>query len=125
MNIFEQAVRLKLRFSTSKGVCSTEDLFDMKLEPLDKLAQAFHKRLQDGCSISFITTVNPEDKMNQLQFDIVKYVIDLKLAAIETQKAAVARKAQKQEILGLINTKKSEAMAGKSIEELTALLEAL
>lgn len=125
MNIFEQAVREKVRFSCGKGLATVEDLFDLTLEQLDKLAQGYYKRIKDGADISFIGKSTTEDALCKLQFDLVKHVIDVKLAERDAAKLARERKAQKQEILAIIADKKSEALKGKSLEELTALLENL
>ena len=38
-NLFEKASKMKLRFSTTKGVLSTEDLWDLSLESLDRIAK--------------------------------------------------------------------------------------
>lgn len=122
MNIFEQAVRDKVRFNCGKGLCSVEDLWDLDLRTLDNLAQGYYKRLQEGTSVSFIAETNTEDTLTKLQFDLVKHVIDVKLAERDAAKLARERKAQKQEILAIIADKKSEALKGKSLEELTALL---
>ena len=39
LNIFEKASKQKLRFVTSKGMISSEDLWDMSLQSLDIIAK--------------------------------------------------------------------------------------
>jgi hypothetical protein len=122
MSLFEKATRMKLRFPTNKGLVSTEDLWDLSLTALDKLAQAFYKTLQAGSEISFIGVNSSTDEVSRIQFDTVKHVIDVKLVEKEQAENAALRKAQKQEILALIADKKSEALKGKSLDELTEML---
>jgi hypothetical protein len=122
MNLFEKATRMKLRFSTAKGLISTEDLWDLSLSALDKLAQGFYKTLQAGSEVSFIGAASSTDEFTRTQFDVVKHIIDVKLVEKTDAENAAQRKAQKQEILALIADKKSEALKGKSLDELTALL---
>ena len=122
MNIFEAAVRSKLRFPTTKGLCTVEDLWDLSLDALDKMAQNFYKKIQDGVTVSFIREGNTEDTELNLQFEIVKHIISDKLDARDKLAKEKERKAQKQEIMSIIAEKKSESLKGKSLEELTKLL---
>ena len=44
--MFEKASRIKLRYSTNRGVLSVEDLWDLSLEQLDPIAINLSKRLK-------------------------------------------------------------------------------
>lgn len=54
INIFEQTSRLKLRFDTTKGMLTAEDLWDLPLTSdagkanLDDVAQSLHRELKDA-----------------------------------------------------------------------------
>lgn len=130
MSIFEQAVRNKVRFATSKGSVSVEDLWDMPLTSktkfnLDTLAQALHRQLQDTSVESFVTKTNTINKGLQLQFDLVKHVIEVKLQEKTKREDATRRLAKKQEIMGIIAHKEAESLRGTSIEDLRKMLEDL
>jgi len=120
--MFEKAARKKLRFTTSVGRVSVEDLFDMKLETLDDLYMSLAKQIQGNGIESLIKKQTKTNEMLQLSFDIVKHIIEVRLAENEASSLALANKAQRNIILGLIAEKKNESLKQSSIEELEAQL---
>ncbi len=117
--MFEQASRLKLRFTTNRGQLSVEDLWDLKLEDLDTLAKGLNKEIKESSEESFIKTRTNANKLLELKFNLAKHIIDIKLAEKEA-KALKLQKAQKAETLrDLIAKKQLSAMEEKSVEELT------
>lgn len=131
MDIFEKAARQKLRFDTAKGLLSAEDLWDLPLSSpahrtnLNDIAVDLHRRLQDAAPISFVETVEATDNGNQLRFDLVKHVIDVRMAENKARADAAAKSERKQRILGLLVEKEDADLKGKSKEELEALLASL
>ena len=128
MSIFEQAIRSKLRFSTTKGLLTVEDLWDLPLVSmsgaqvnLDDLARVAYKEMEESACQSFVQKASKISETAKLKFDIIKHIIDVRLAerdaAIERSEKAV----KKQRILELIATKEDESLAGKSLEELQKL----
>lgn len=130
--MFEQASRLKLRFNTVKGNITTEDLWDLPLSSargasLDSLAKALYKQVREGSEVSFVSELG-KDKAHtllELKFDIVKHVIDVKLAERRATREAVAKKAQREKIMGIIADKEDTVLSGRSIEELRKMVEDL
>jgi hypothetical protein len=131
VNIFEHATRQKLRFITSKGLITVEDLWDLPLTDalgranLDDLARHYHRALKDTAEESFVSPASGRDDTLQSQFDVVKHVIDVKVAERDKARAAAERRKNKARILELIENKKDEALGQKSIEELTEIAAAL
>jgi len=125
MNIFEQAIREKVRFSTSQGSLTTEDLFDLTLPKLDILAQALNKNLKDENGVSFISTQTKANKQVQLKFDIVLHIIKTKLEEQDARKTEAARVARREQLKELINQKETAALGDKSVDELRAELASL
>lgn len=126
-NKFERASRGKLRFTTNRGQLLTEDLWDLKLEDLDNLAINLNKQVKEKEENSFITTTRKTKAVEdiELRFDIVKHIIDVKLsekAAAENKKLVNAKREKLEELL---DAKRNEALASKSIEEIEAELKAL
>jgi len=60
-----------------------------------------------------------------LKFDIIKHVIEIRLAENEAAATARANKERKQKILAIIANKQDEQLATSSIEDLQKLAEAL
>lgn len=125
MNIFERASRGKVRFATSKGYLSTEDLWDLSLQSLDAIAKGISKKLKEEAEESFIAAQSEKNTELTLQLDILKHIISAKLVAQEAAKKQAETKAKKAQIEELILNKKSKDLEGKSVEELTAMLDEL
>ena len=121
MSIFEAATRKKLRFKAVNGVISTEDLWDLKLEALDAIAKALHKKLQDQ-EVSFITTKTDSEAKVQLEFDVVKHVIDTKIAEAEANKAAAEVTARRRELQEALHNRRQQTLQGMTEAELQAEL---
>jgi hypothetical protein len=130
-NIFEQAARLRIRFESPKGPLTVEDLFILPLTSqtekanLDDIARSLHLQLKNSDAISFVTPAQGADQVTQTKFDIVKYVIDIRIAERDAAAIAADRKAKKQQILSLISQKENDKLAGSSLEELRAMAESL
>ena len=134
--MFEKAARLKLRFDSPKGQLTVEDLWDLPLTvgqlggaSLDNIAKALNRKIKETAEESFVIkdakSVNFLNTYTQLRFDIVKHIIDVRLAENDVAAAAHAKKIQKQKILGILAQKKDEQLQGASVEDLEKMLEAL
>lgn len=121
--MFERAARLKLRYETNVGHLSAEDLWDIKLADLDTLAVSLNNRLKND-NVSFINAVKP-DELIQLRFDIVKHVIEVRLAERDAATEAREKAAKKQKILGIMARRQDEKLEQASEEELQGLLASL
>lgn len=121
--MFEKATRLKVRFP-HKGQCSVEDLWDLGVTALDGIYKTLRgaQKEQDGESL---LSEKREDAVLALQVDIVKHIVGVKQAEAEAKRLSVEKKAQKERIMELIARKQDEALASKSVEELTALVAGL
>lgn len=123
MELFAIATRNKVRFSTIKGVLSTEDLWSLTLEQLNTIAIGLNKELKET-EVSFISSTKTNDLL-KLKFDVVKFIIDVKLAEKEEKKDKAEKAAKKQQLLELINNKENETLQSLSIDELRKQLEQL
>ena len=124
MEIFAQATRSALRFNTSKGDVTVEDLWHMPLTSakhtsLDMLARRYATELRDSAVGSFVEPSKVDEGL-QLRFDIVKFIIDTKLAERDAKTAEAAKSAQIEKLEGLIEQKRDEKLSEKTEEELLA-----
>lgn len=133
MNMFEQATRLKLRFAVGTRVNLTvENLWDLPLtnvkgEDLDHIAIELQEQLSTN-EKSFVVqqSKTKEAQVNQLKFDIVKHIIDVRL---EEQKVANLERQRAQEIATLKELQKQakirdlQNLSSEEIEERIKSLE--
>ena len=124
MSIYKQAAQLGLRFSTTQGMLSVEQLWTLKITSLSNLIKSIKKVLNkdNDDELSFLDDSNTVNVEDQLRFDIVKDIYLTKKAENEAIRTEADRKAFEQKILGLIAEKKEDSLKGKSIEELEAML---
>lgn len=123
--LFIDATRLKLRFNTTVGVLSIEDLWDLPLESknklnLDSIAIALHRELKDTKDESFISK-SKANPILELKLEIVKYIIDTKLQEADARVKAKAKSDQKSKIDSIISRKEDESLESLTLEELKAL----
>lgn len=120
-NTFMLASKLKLRFSTTKGELSAEQLWDLRLTDLDTLCVSLERKSKRAAKKSFLETRTEENKIDKLRFDIALAILEQR---VEEQKAAMnaaEAKAHNERIDALIAQKQAEQLGEKSIEELEAL----
>ena len=123
--MYKKALRTKLRFSTSKGKLTTEDLFDLSLTDLNNLAIALDKKLSETPRKSFISDIAPDTQEDELRFNIVKDIITLKLAERNAAQNAKAKSVEKSQLLEILHRKKNEALENLSVAEIEAKLASL
>ena len=117
--MFEKASRLKLKFDTSKGQISVEDLWDLPLTgnvSLDNIAISLDRQLKarEGV-VSFVKPVEAKVNELQLKFDVVKHIIDVKKADNAAIADARERAAKKARILEIIAKKQDASLENASI----------
>jgi len=128
--MFEQASRKKLTFDTPQGQISVEDLWDLPLETtrqnrasLEDIAVDLDRKVkaQEG-TVSFVKKTVKKDTTLELQFELVKYIIDVLVAEKEAAALLKATKEKKQRYLELIEKKENEKLETMELDELKALV---
>lgn len=117
-NLFIDASRERLRFKTSVGMVSTEDLWELRLEDLDKLYKSLKKQSKEADEESLLKTKTAANKTLDLQIEIVKYVVKVRLEEEEAKKLRKEKAQKRAQIRELIEKKAVENLEGKTIEEL-------
>ena len=130
MEMFEQALRNKFRFSTVKGEVSTEDLWDMPLTSrnnfdLDTVAISLAKQVAETSEMSFVKTTTTASKLLKDKLEVVKYVITTKMAEAESKESAKVKETEREFLKSVLQEKKVDAVKGLSVEELEARLASL
>lgn len=122
MDNFKQASKEKLRFNTTKGSLTTEQLWDLSIPDLDDLAVSLEEQHQESGRKSFVLKKSAKDKTAKLRFDVVLEVLNTKMADNDAILEAKNIKEHNQKILGIIADKKDKSLEGKSIKELEGML---
>lgn len=122
-NLFETASKTKLRFSSNKGMITSEDLWDLSLADLDEIARETYKRVRDDMDhVSFVRPASKVDSTDLLRLDILKRVIEVKMEERDAAEKTVLQNAKKQRILNIMAEKEDENLKGASLEDLRQML---
>lgn len=127
-NLFMTASRSKLRFNSSAGPLTVEDLWDLPLTDtrkanLDDVAKSLSKQLKEANEEqSFVKPATAGSNETSVKFELVLFVIRTKMAERDAAKARADKEANKQKIMSLIEKKRDQSLENKSAEELQALL---
>ena len=127
-NIFEYATRRKLRFVMSKGVIITEDLWDLSLESLNTLAKSLNKRVKESEEEDFIGKTkikSNQEKDLEIQFELVKYVIKVKLEERDKRKVAAEKAEKLRRLRDKLEAAQDKELDQKSAEDLQKMIEEL
>lgn len=124
--MYKEATQLKLRFATTVGQVSLEQLWDLSLSQLSAAIKAVKKLLakNDDDELSFLEEtkiVDTENQLNQLRFNILKEIYLERKKEVESIRNAAEVKAHNAKIDALIAEKQEADLRGMSIEELTKL----
>ena len=133
MDLFLEATRRALRFPSSKGEITVEDLWQIPLTAtggkanLDDVAKALHiQTKQTTEAVSFVnpTTSNANTELT-MKFEIVKRIIEVRVKERDEAALEAKRRQDKQRLLELIAKKEDQALEGLSVEDLRAMVDKL
>lgn len=131
MSIFEKASREKFRFPSTKGELSTEQLWDLPLQSargadLDTVAKGIAAELRGVTEESFVATAtNPAKPVLEAKLEVVKRVIEVKLADNETKRVAAAKAAEKAKLIEILARKQDASLENLSEAEILAKINTL
>ena len=122
MSNFKEAVKSKLRIPTIVGLLSVEQLWDLPLAQLDKIAVELEQQYKESGKKSFLVSKSKKDKDIKLAFDIVLEILEDKVEERDLAAKASTVKEHNQKILSKIQEARDKALDGLSAEELEKLL---
>lgn len=123
-NMFEVAVRNKVRFPY-RGMISVEDLWDLPVTALDSVFKTLNSQVKQAKEESLLNTKSKADEALELQIEIVKYIVTVKLAEKDEKEKTAAKKQLKQKILQIKADRQDKALVEATDEELQKMLEGL
>lgn len=122
---YKKAIRAKLRFQTSKGLLTIEQLWGLTLTELKNLIITLHEAVKKVSSedLAFLETeVIEEESEDKMRFDIAVDVYKTKQQEAKDSREEVAKKAHNQHIAEIIAEKEEADLRSKSVEELKAMM---
>ena len=125
MDLYKKANKTKLRFETSKGILSTEQLWDLPVATLNELAVSLDEQYKDSGGKSFIPnqTTTPKDKTIKLQLDVVIDILESKVKDQEKASKANETRLHNKRIAELIEKRKEGDMENLTVEELEKMIQ--
>lgn len=130
-NIFEYATRNKLRFDSTRGPLSPEQLWDVPLRSsdgfnLDAIAKGANKVFKDATEESFVATERtPATYRLEMALEVVKRVIEVKLDDEKTAKKRAENKKERERLLEILAEKQDGKLSELSEKELQKRIAAL
>jgi hypothetical protein len=125
MNMFEKATREKLRFVSSVGELTAEQLWDLPLTSkserpnLDAMARAVFSELKSLEEGSFVELKpDPRKTAMELRLDIMKHVIGAKLEAKAEAEKAAENAERKRKLLAALASKEEAELTGMTKEQI-------
>ena len=121
MNLFEYAVRNKLRFPY-KGMVTVEDLFDLPVKELDKIYKTLKKEIKTETEESLLIEMNEKEVELSNKVEIVKTIVFEKLEEAKKQKERIEKKVAREKLLAIRAEKENEALRNQSLDELDRMI---
>lgn len=124
MNMFENAVKNKIRFNY-KGLVSVEDLWELDVQELDTIFKTLNAQKKAVTEDSLLGTKTKEDNLVTTKIEIIRYIVETKLAQAESRKNAAENKVKKDKLMEVLATKQDDKLAGLSEAKIKAMIKEL
>lgn len=130
-NLFEYATCNKLRFASSRGELTVEQLWDVPLRSrddfnLNAVAKAASKALKEIAEENFVeTTKTPDHTRREATLATIQYVIEVKLGEEEAAKKRADNKLEKEKLLKILAEKQEGKLSELTERELQKRIAAL
>ena len=121
--MLEKALINKYRYNF-RGICNTEDLYDLDVEDLDSIYKVLNKELKEIKGESLLEK-NQTDDILETKIEIIKHIVKIKLAEQKVNEDKALKKKRKQELFSIISEKQNEQYKQMTVEQLTQLVDEL
>ena len=125
--MYKQASKLKLRFNTTRGVLTVEQLWSLSVNELVVIIKSLKKEIKkdNDDELSFLDDNIVIDEKTVLQFDIVKDIYLTKKAELEAKSNAYNKKQELQKLLEIKAKRDEESLEKISDDKLNELINQL
>lgn len=123
-NLFEMATRNKMRFPSTKGELSVEDLWDLSDKDLDVVYKNLKDQEVKSSEESLLDDANVDPKLTAA-IGIVKYIFTTKRKERLAEKERINKKLTQRKYIDALSKKQDEAIEKMSEAELRAMIDSL
>lgn len=123
-NLFEIATRNKMRFPSTKGELSVEDLWDLSDKDLDVVYKNLKDQEVKSSEESLLDDANVDPKLTAA-IGIVKYIFTTKRNERLAEKERINKKLTQRKYIDALSKKQDEAIEKMSEAELRAMIDSL
>lgn len=123
-NLFEMATRSKMRFPSTKGELSVEDLWDLSDKDLDVVYKNLKDQEVKSSEESLLDDANVDPKLTAA-IGIVKYIFITKRNERLAEKERINKKLTQKKYIDALSKKQDEAIEKMSEAELRAMIDSL
>lgn len=121
VNLFEVATRENYLFPF-KGMINVIDLWNLSLTNLDSVFKTLNAEVKKSEEESLLNAKTKEDEELTNKIEIIKYIVNKKLAEKEAKENEKKNKEKRQRILEIKAKRQDEALENMSDEDLDKLL---
>lgn len=121
-NLFEMATRSKLRFPSTKGELSVEDLWDLSDKDLDVVYKNLKDQEVKSSEESLLDDANVDTKLTAA-IGIVRYIFTTKRKEKLAEKERINKKQTQKKYIDALSKKQDEAIEKMSEAELRAMID--
>lgn len=121
VNLFEVATRENYLFPF-KGMINVIDLWNLSLTNLDSVFKTLNAEIKKSEEESLLNAKTKEDEELTNKIEIIKYIVNKKLAEKEARENEKKNKEKRQRILKIKAKRQDEALENMSDEDLDKLL---
>ena len=123
-NLFEMATRNKMRFPSTKGELSVEDLWDLSDKDLDVVYKNLKDQEVKSSEESLLDDANVDPKLTAA-IGSVKYIFTTKRKEKLAEKERINKKLTQRKYIDALSKKQDEAIEKMSEAELRAMIDSL
>ena len=123
-NLFEMATRNKMRFPSTKGELSVEDLWDLSDKDLDVVYKNLKDQEVKSSEESLLDDANVDPKLTAA-IGIVNYIFTTKRNEKLAEKERINKKLTQKKYIDALSKKQDEAIEKMSEAELRAMIDSL
>lgn len=119
--MYKEAIKSKFRFSTSKGVLTTEQLWDLSKKELDELVVSLSDEIEKSGKKSYLKEETPDNILVKNKFDVALDILKTKVDEDKQRSEALERKRFNAKIDELVLKKQEIELESLPVDELLKL----